>query len=178
MNNLLILLVCFAMCCAMFNSCTSNNGPHENATVKRDTHGNFEKWLGTHELSIATFKDTIVTKAFELWAIHNDVFQEKDSIFHLYPSTDSSYYLLTYLSSKEEAIYGNGKDFIFMFSDAKFNHVFGGFGFILTKGDSLMLDHYWYDNKTVFILEKNKSINSSQLFRLTIGVDSLWEYEI
>jgi hypothetical protein len=145
-------------------------------TEQLENDRKFANWLQQYSLKSSDFIDTSSFRAIELWAYYDKLTKE-DSLDMWYPSHDSSYYLLTNFNrDKRKESITNIDAFNYRFLDDKSELVYIGL-ISHNNGKYLPLDHFWYDQKTIFILDQYKNDNSYELIRLTMNVDSLWSFK-
>ena len=147
-----------------------------NNSVMTDNDEHFNYWLTNHQLIRSDFIDTSIITAFELWAYYENLNRE-DSFYLWYPSTDSSYFLLTNYDKKTDnrKIFRTS-DIDLRFLDSKNNNVHLG----IQLFDSLRIrkiDYFWYDSITFYYLEKKKDSMYYRLIKLKMEIDTIWEYK-
>lgn len=146
----------------------------------------FETWLKSHKLSAAHFKDTIAEKADSLWAYAFPL-ERTDTLYMWYPSTDSSYYLLTNIdresgknifvtdSKKQDKEETSTEDIEYRFLETRNKTVFIGLT-LLNTGHLSPVDIFWYSPKKIHLLVRDKINSDYELVTLKMGVDTIWSY--
>ena len=169
----LLLLACIPR-----NAGNELNRNHTNDSIvllKSFQDSLFANWLKSNNLTVSYFKDSLAIWQFELWAYRENL-NKIDSLSFWHPSKDSSYYLLTNFDFKTGKKINNKVDYVrLQFLDVKSRIVYDGLLYMNTK-IATPISFYWYDNKTIYILDKLKAKQSFILTRLSPSVDSIWTY--
>ncbi len=160
-------------------ACTNNPQPNvadiPEPAKEEQQQTAFSNWLKSYSLTSAYFKDTIAEKADSLWAYAFPL-ERTDSLYQWYPSTDSSYYLLTNIDkASQQSIFKKNDDIEYRFLNTRNKTVFIGIT-LLHDGPLSPVDIFWYDPETVYLLEKDKINSDYELVRLRIQVDTIWSY--
>jgi len=135
----------------------------------------FNQWLSKHQISENYFKDTITEPADSLWDYANPL-ERTDSLYRWYPSKDSSYYLLTNIDmANGQSIFKKNDDIEYRFLDSKKQSVHIGIT-LLNDGFLSPVDIFWYDQQTIYLLEKDKANSDFELIKLKMNTDSIWSY--
>lgn len=175
---ILTILVFLISCKNDFKKNSSDNENNLISTEVIDFDANFNKWLDDLDLDHENIIDTTIERAFELWS-YKDKLTRPDSIFHWYPSKDSSYYLITNFNRKTKnrisTEYSNNIDLRFL--DRSNEEVYIGL-MLLDSIEQRSIDFYWYDSTTFFFTENPGENGDRTLTKLKMGVDSIWTYKI
>jgi hypothetical protein len=175
---------------AIFSACSNKPKPPETQKPGQDIEitrkAALEKWLASHGLNSAYFRDTMSESADSLWAYAFPL-ERTDTLYLWYPSTDSSYYLLTNIdresgknvfasgpAQKDKAI-TNSEDIEYRFLETRNKTVFIGMT-LLNSGPLSPVDIFWYSPKTIHLLVKDKINADYELVTLKMGVDTIWSY--
>jgi hypothetical protein len=135
----------------------------------------FNYWLGEHDLKESDFVDSVGRRAFELWA-YSDPITKSDSSKYWYPSTDSSFYLVSnYNVSDGSRIEQRWSDIELGFHKTGTNEIRIGMA-LLDSTSKRRIDIHWRNESSIYILEKiDEELNYMML--LNMKNDSIWEYE-
>ncbi len=166
----------------ILTACSNNEDNNEQVGLNKNNNSeqmdygeHFNDWLANHKLIRSDFADTSVITAFELWTYAESLTRE-DSFYLWYPSTDSSYFLLTNYDNKtNERKTFRTEDIDLRFLDNKNKNVYLG----ILLFDSLTersIDYYWYDSITFYYIEKNRDTMDFRLTKLKMKADTIWEY--
>lgn len=137
--------------------------------------GSFNNWLRSIGLTHQDFIDTISMEVFELWA-YSEKITARDSMMKWLPSTDSSYVLLTNFGTNTptNGLFEDG-DVHFQFLPKDSMEIFVGFTIRTGKSNGKILDTYWFDDSTLFILQELPG-TEFELSKVSPKVDSLFFY--
>ena len=136
------------------------------------SNSKLKSWLNKN--NIYEIAQTSKNKAFELWA-YSDKLKVKDSTHLWYPSTDSSYYLITNFNKSIGKRIDSINSIDLRFLDTKTNLVYIGIG-IQDSLKNQKIDFTWTNKNTFYFLtEYNKRKN---ITKVKVGVDSLWSYSV
>lgn len=153
-------------------ACSNQNTGSELEIGTPSAH--IEDWLAKYNLARTDFKDSSVHRAFELWAFEEKI-ESRDSTFHWYPSTDSSFYLISnYDIRNHSRMKSYHADIELRFHESGSNTVRLG----MTLLDSMQertIDALWADESSLYIMETHNS-NEINLMLISMQHDSIWEY--
>jgi hypothetical protein len=170
MKNILFLILlttCFAAC---------KNPPATSGTTTGQEDTMLNSWLETHKISVRSISDTIAEYADSIWD-YTSPLSRTDSLYRWYPSTDSSYYLLTNIDrSSRQSIFKEGDDIEYRFLNTKTKKVYIGIT-LLNEGPLTPIDIFWQGPHTIYLLEQVKVSKALQLIKLDMQKDSIWSYK-
>lgn len=163
-------------------ACNNHNNAMQQEPVRDSSKTNiakiaYEKWLIRHKLPVDYF-DTITSAKFDsMWAFYEPM-NRTDSLYMWFPSTDSSYSLLTNMDwGAGKTIFKDKDDVELRFRHRDSNSVFVGIRIPYEHTRALPLrDFFWYNGNTIYIMEQDAVDSAYELIRLRMDTDSVWSY--
>jgi hypothetical protein len=143
-------------------------------SIEGSTQIVLDSWLEPYNLSVDEFTDVSATYSPGLWS-NSTPLTELDSSYIWFPSGDSSFYMLTNLDRNSGTLVVNNYAIEYRFLDASAEEVFAGI--IERPGLFVPMDHCWCGTKSVCILRRVGNEEDYEIFRLTVGADSVWYYK-
>jgi hypothetical protein len=173
MKQCLIIIIFFLAAC-------NNASPEKQQAAvpaKQDPHIEaFNQWLSTHHIDPAHFNDTVASPSDSLWA-YSFPLERTDSLYRWYPSTDSSFYLLTNIDREtRQNIFKKAEDMEYRFLDTRSGNVHIGITLLYDKTNLAPIDIHWHDPETIYLLEQDKNNSGYELIKLRMNRDTIWSY--
>lgn len=168
--------------CLVHVACNNHNNPVQQEPAKDTAETDaakaaYEKWLTVHNL-LAEYFDTMTAARFDsLWTFSEPV-TRTDSLYLCFPSTDSSYSLVTNMDWRTgKTIFKEKDDVELRFRHRDSNSIFVGIRIPYEHTRALPLrDFFWYNGNTLYILEQDAIDHAYELIRLRMDTDTVWSY--
>ncbi|WP_139171007.1 hypothetical protein [Lutibacter oricola] len=164
------------MILTIYLSCTDKkdkiNIVEKTKKEKLSSDQKFKNWLIEKSILYTDIKPFREYPSYELWS-HYDLLSQKDSLkYDFFPSTDSSFVLITNENRENRGRY---IDYRFLETESKNVHI--GIG-IMDSLKTISTDHFWYNDRILYIIERKIKSNDYSMIKLKVKVDSIWEYYI